>query len=152
MTQYEYATKLSYSNLITPAVGAGLIYFGYTSQGGLAYRGKLILTYPGSFYVLSILGVLMIIPLFLAIYQSRTKSVINMGDASFSFIKGTFIKKEVSVSYTDIEKIEFEDDDDDGSSILIDTGKFSEYQFYAKKFKSYTDYERFCEKIQGNVK
>ena len=52
MEIFEYKTKLSYTNFITPAIGAFSIYMAFTNNAGLAYRGKLVLPYPASSFFL----------------------------------------------------------------------------------------------------
>ncbi|MEE9361226.1 MAG: hypothetical protein V3U92_01360 [Cellulophaga sp.] len=148
---YEYSTKISYTHFITPAIGAFCIYAAITNEGGLGYRGKLIMTYPGSSYFLATIGILFLLPLIYTYFKAKKKNSVELGERELIYTKGTIINKEVVVNYTDFKEISFEDSEDDGSSICIDSGKFFDHQFYAKKFKSISDYTDFCEQISSIV-
>ena len=147
MEIFEYKTKLSYTNFITPAIGAFSIYMAFTNNAGLAYRGKLVLPYPASSFFYGIVGFLMLIPLVFTYLKSRKGHLIEFKTKGLTYTKGTFITKQVKIEYKDIQGVSFEEDDDDGSSIIIDIGKIVNSEFYAEKFKSNAEYIKFCDRI-----
>lgn len=145
--KFEYKTKISYTNFIAPVIGLYAIYQSLTNTAGLAYKGKLVLPYPTSSYFFAFVGIIMILPLIYVYIKSMKKTIIEFEETKLNYTKGMFVSKNVTIHYKDIKEVSYEDDDDEGSSIIIDTGKIFNPKFYAKKFKSNSDFIRFCDEI-----
>lgn len=90
--------------------------------------------------------------LFIYVYlKSKKLNEIIIDNRGIVFIKSSS-KKESIIEYSKIEKLNYEDDKDDGSSIEIDTGKLFNKKFFANKFESKAEYASFCEEIEIRLK
>ncbi len=140
--KFEYKTKLSYTDFISPFIGVFFIYFAFTDNTGI-YD----LPYPASSYFSVLIGVLMLIPLIFSYIKSRKIHIIELKTTELSYTKGTFITRNIKIEYKNIKGISYEDDKEEGSSIILDTGKIFDTKFYVKKFKSNSEYIKFCNEI-----
>ncbi len=147
MKSYEYSTKIQLSHLIWPALGVAAMYFGLTAEFSIGIKNTVILPYPVSNYFTIIVGVLLVLQFLYVIYQSTKSYSIDLMDNEFIYTKGTLVRKTITVKYKALEEIKFKEDDDDGKYICIDSGKFSDHEFYEDKFKNKSEYADFCEEI-----
>ncbi len=143
--KYEYKDRISYTNFIWPVIGFFSIYTGLTSTAGLAYRGKLILPYPTSSYFLILVGFILLLPLIRLFFTMRKKHFVILTEDEIEFTKGFFRTKHVEINYSTIKAINFEEDEEDGKSVLIDFGKFFDHELHERKFSSsnvFSDFSR----------
>ena len=104
---FEYKTKLSYTHFITPSIGLFAIYTAITNKSGLAYRGTLIFSYPGSSYFFAFIGVLMLLPLIWLYLKVKKQHFLELTNNELKFTKGIIKTKNISIKYSDIKNINF---------------------------------------------
>ena len=149
---FTYKEKMSFSYfypVIAFVLLAGICwYFGY----GLAFGKFRLLAYPNSVYVLAAIAVVFLVSALLKMKKAneskKNPHPITVEEAGFSFPhKGN----KVEIAFPAIEKLDKDNDEDDGPSFIVtSTGK--DYEFFEEKFESPTQYAAFVDLIEKGAK
>ncbi|WP_221409165.1 hypothetical protein [Reichenbachiella versicolor] len=146
--RYHSVSSFSFQTFIPAIASFGLSYYCYEYQAGIRYRSLRVLEYPTSYYVTTLIGVVILV---YALYQLIQHGTSSGGDIRLSHDYFTFPKKResIKVKYDDINQYEFKDDSDDGESVVIYTRTDKKkYQFFHDYFESTKDYLAFKRGIQ----
>ena len=149
---FTYKEKMSFSYfypVIAFVLLAGICwYFHY----GLAFGKFRLLAYPNSVYVLAAIAVVFLVSALLKMNKAneskKNPNPIKVEETGFSFPhKGN----KTEIAFTTIEKLDKDNDEDDGPSFIVTSGG-KNYEFFEEKFETPAQYAAFVDLIEKGAK